>query len=156
MEIQFDAYFIDSWDGESYFLEVDNVVRYTKVYTNGQISTIQYCGGSWGDWFTTVTIGAFSHSATSLQLNFYSTLNQSSSDESWGFKNVKITVWPYCNSACATCFGNLISECYSCNNGWYLKGSTCVTDCGANYWNNPTGKVCSSNFALVSCTLIVI
>lgn len=157
VSITWDAYFLDSWDGVSgdtgnydiYILEVDNTIRYADVYEKNLNSSTDYCGNDeWPDLIKTVTTGTFNHNSTSITLYFRATLNQGhGEDESFGFKNVKITVNVICTPACATCFGNDITECYSCNNGWYLNGSTCVTDCGAGYWNNPSGRVCTGKLS---------
>ena len=146
VNIQFDGYWIDSWDGgESLILQVDGVIRYSqpKPGTNGQ-----KCGDepTWQDYVATVSTGVFAHTAGTLSLYFYNTLNQPGNDESFGFKNIMITVWPNCATGCSACYGNLISECTACSNGWYLSGNTCVTDCGLGYWNNPSGNICSRNF----------
>lgn len=154
VSIQFDAYWIDAWDGESLRLYVDGALRYSQSKSG---LTGPLCGvAGYYDYKTTVYISPVPHNSSSLTLKFTSTLDEASTNESWGFKNIKITVWPVCDPACATCFGNLISECYSCNNGWYLSGSTCVTDCGANYWNDPSINNCSGKFSLNSYALMVI
>lgn len=146
VSIEFEGYWIDSWDGERLILEVNGITRYDepKAGSSGQV-----CGDepSWHDYVAAVSTGKFSHTSSTLILRFTSTLDQGASDESWGFRNIKITVWPNCVSACATCFGTTINECYTCNNGWYLSGSTCVTDCGAGYWNNPSGRVCTGKLS---------
>ena len=150
--IQFDIYFIDSWDGEVLSLLVDGTTRYSQSYALSYGWTYtQYCGvgDTWYDYVTTVTTTTFAHTSSSLKLHFKSTLDQGSTDESWGFKNVKITVWPVCATGCSKCYGNSVSECSSCSNGWYLSGSTCVTDCGPGYWNNPSGNVCSGKLSLI-------
>ena len=142
--ISWDAFYIDSWDGESYIMRVDGTNRYVQAYSQGS-SPYNACGGSWSDNYLTVAVASFAHYSTSLTLTFTSTLDQDASDESFGFKNIQITVYN-CNAACASCYGAAISQCWSCNNGWYLTGTTCVTDCGAYYWNNPSGNICSRNF----------
>ena len=155
MTIRWDAYFIDSWDSERYRLYVDNVLEFNEAWSHGSAS-YDYCGGSWDDRIVAKTIGSIAHTANTLTLKFTSTLDDSSDDESFGFKNILISVWPVCHAACENCFGNTISECWSCKDGWYLKGSTCVLDCGNGYWNNPTGNVCKGKFVLILHTLIAL
>ena len=149
VSIEWDAYFVDSWDGESYILKVDGVTQFSQSYSTGSLSSVDSCGGDWADYRVTKSIGPITHTASTLQLYFTSTLNQESNDETFGFKNIKITVWPVCATGCATCYGNSISQCNSCSDGWYLSGSTCVTDCGPGYWNDPTGNVCTGKFSLI-------
>ena len=155
ISIQWDAYFLDSWDGtnivsdpsqDSYELLVDGTSQYNLLYSASQYSTSDICGDNLSeDWITTVNIGPFSHNSSVITLRFITGLDESSTDESFGFKNIKITVDVICAPACATCFGNDISQCNSCKNGWYLSGTTCVADCGAHFWNDPTGNICSGN-----------
>ena len=145
VSIEFDAYWIDSWDGEYLYFYVDWDIKWSQSKPG---TMAQYCGVSTYDYVSTVTVGPISHTSSTLVLYFWSSLDQGSTDESWGFTNLKITVWPYCATGCSACYGNLISQCTSCSSGYYLSGSTCVTDCGAYYWNNPTGRVCSRNFYL--------
>lgn len=154
VSVQFDAYFIDTWDSETFDLSLDGTLVYSESHYQGQNSNINRCGVGTTDWVKTVTLGPFNHTANSLKLEFSSTLNQHAGDESFGFKNIKITIWPVCDPACATCFGNAIYECYSCKNGWYLKDTTCVIDCGAHYWNSASGNVCSGKFSLILHALI--
>ena len=164
VEIKWTAYFVDSWDGstgdgggnyDSYILKVDETQRYQKFYEKGSIYVYNYCGASsYADYWTSATTGNFTHNSTNITLYFTSTLNQDSYDESFGFRDIVIRVDVICTPACATCYGNSISECYSCKNGWYLNGTTCVTDCGNYYWNNPSGNVCTGNLFLLLRILI--
>jgi proprotein convertase subtilisin/kexin type 5 len=56
-----------------------------------------------------------------------------------------------CNSSCSSCTGYLISNCLSCNVGWYLNGATCVVDCQPlGFWNNNTLRTCDPCY--VDCT----
>ena len=145
VEIQFDAYYIDDWEGESLILLVDGNTGLSQ--TKGS-SVIDECGGSAPDYIDTFTTGNIPHNTAGLTLEFTTSTNQGDADEFWGFKNIKITVWPACDPSCATCFGNSNSECYSCNDGWFLLGNACVTDCGGNYWNNGIAHECSRNYYL--------
>ena len=146
--IQFDAYFLDSWDGGEYYrLVVDGTTMYEKLHRQGQDGgTTDVCGWSAADWITTVYIGPFSHTSATIELYFTSNINESPNNEAWGFKNIQITFDTLCNSACIDCFGTDISQCYSCNDGWYLSGTTCVTTCPTDQWRNPSGNLCESKF----------
>ena len=148
VSIQFDVYFMDTWDGDFFRLTVDGVIKYSQYHflpSDGGATNV--CGrAADSDLVTTATTGSFAHSSTSIQLLFRAYLDEDGENESWGFKNIKITVNVICTSACATCFGNGISECYSCNDGWYLSGTTCVTDCPTGKWKNPSGNICESKF----------
>ena len=128
-------------------MRVDGENRHVEPFKLDTLSTTHYCGNAtWSDYWDVRTKTGIAHTAPTLTLLFTSTLDQSPDDESFGFKNVLITVWPVCATGCSKCYGNLISECTECSSGYYLKGNTCVTDCGIGYWNNPSGRVCSGNY----------
>lgn len=147
VSIQFDMYFIDSWDGssqnDSISLDVDGVNRAYTHYSYGSMSSTNYCGGSsYSDYITQITIGPFPHNSTTIKLSFTTGLNQDPTDESFGFKNVKITVHVICTPACATCFGNDITECNSCNSGWFLYGTTCMNPCPTSFYGDSGSRKC--------------
>jgi len=161
LTVQWDAYYLDSWDGnngngvseppwyDSYILYVDSTLQYWNIYVMGTISNTNICGNPlFPDWITTVTL-ILPHNSSTIQLNFTTGLNQDCTDEEFGFKNIQITVDVICTPECATCFGNANTQCYSCNNGWYLSGNTCVTTCPTGQWGNPSGNVCQSNFSSI-------
>mgnify|MGYP000877969813 CR=1 FL=1 len=135
-----------------------NVYGHPHRYVN---SSVNFCGASYPDYQTTVNLGPISHNSTSIILHFHSGLDQTANDESFGFKNIKITVHAFCATACVTCFGNSESECYSCADGWYLSGTTCLISCpAAGYWGDTATKTCkpcysdstSSLFSCVTCS----
>ena len=118
-----------------------------STHAQGSSST-NLCGDNAPDYVKAVTTANISHTTSTLTVKFTIEANAGDTDESWGLKNLKIIVWPVCDSSCATCFGNSNSECYSCNDGWFLLGNACVTDCGGNYWNNGIAHECSRNYYL--------
>ena len=144
VSLQFDIYFIDSWDGAAdiYLVYVDNDNEYSQSHHTAGNSSGNVCGSIWADNKTTVTIGPIPHNSTSITLKFSSTLNSGPEDESFGFKNIKITVDVICTPACLTCFGDSESECYTCADGWYLNGTTCLNPCPWGYWGDDTVNVC--------------
>lgn len=152
--VEWDAYFIDGWgdtgNDDKYLLDVDEINRYSMSYKKNYYSLMNHCGSSDSDYFTEVSTSSFNHNSSTITLYFHSTLNQTADSASFGFRNIKITVDVICTPACATCYGNDISECYTCNTGWYLLNSTCMTDCGAGLWNNPSGNVCSGDLLYFS------
>jgi hypothetical protein len=168
LTVQWDAYYLDTWDGalngyawdgftysiynstppwfDSYLLYVDSTLQYWNIYVMGTISNTNICGNPlFPDWITTVTL-ILPHNSSTIQLNFTTGLNQDCTDEEFGFKNIQITVDVICTPACATCFGNANTQCYSCNNGWYLSGNTCGTTCPQGYY--PSETYCYSIFLL--------
>ena len=149
ISLKFDAYFIDSWDDGSnvFIVDVDGSNVYTEPHHHHN-SPSNVCGRTEKDFNKTV-IKEFLHNSTSITLHFHSGLNQPADDESFGFKNIQITVH-LCAPACATCFGNSSSECYSCANGWYLSGTECLNPCPSGYWGNNATRTCQQCFANTS------
>ncbi|HOO50135.1 MAG TPA: cadherin domain-containing protein, partial [Alphaproteobacteria bacterium] len=108
--ISFDMYEIDSWDGESFYVYVDDVPVIVNPLiqssfnspadgTSGTVSwSIQETtpfnanifSGSWNDqmYHYTLTIQT---TAASIKLGFSSTLNQATLDESWGVDNIRVS-----------------------------------------------------------------
>ncbi|GFS77934.1 extracellular matrix protein FRAS1 [Nephila pilipes] len=41
-----------------------------------------------------------------------------------------------CSSSCKTCFGNMTSQCSSCENGYFLQQGRCVKSCGPNFYSS--------------------
>ncbi|KAL4464822.1 hypothetical protein ABPG74_011383 [Tetrahymena malaccensis] len=48
-----------------------------------------------------------------------------------------------CNPICPTCFGQTISECYSCLAPYYLDVNTCVLQCPSNKYKNNQNQECN-------------
>jgi hypothetical protein len=66
------------------------------------------CGYSWSDNFYTVDV-TFAHSNSEANFDMYSTINQGSNDESWGFSDFNLAHmnadyecenYPACDSMC--------------------------------------------------------
>jgi len=83
---------IDSWDGESGWLQLDGATVWTKsgVYYNGT----QLCGAAPGNWVEENWPVAYqgAHSATSVTVRAGSTLDQNAYDESWAIDNAQVWV----------------------------------------------------------------
>ena len=142
VSINVQLFFIDSWDDETYYVKVDDTIVYQEMYytSNGEVD---YCGrsGNYKDQIKTVTSNPLAHIAPSLVLNFTNNLDESGSDESFGFNNIQIIV-DLCHPACSACTGPSNADCSSCNSGWYLEGTTCNTTCSlpGKYANSTTNK----------------
>ncbi len=105
--ISFDFYEIDSWDGESFKIFVDDAVVYNTSISqatfnapadgsSGAVSwTVQettpfngnFAYGGWNDQRTHFNL-TVATTAASVKLGFSSTLNQAASDEAWGIDNI--------------------------------------------------------------------
>jgi large repetitive protein len=97
VNIDFDFYEIDSWDGEVFKVSADGNVLTDQLYWTswGYASYDPLPGTDLGFAFYADQIHHFSFiyntTAASLTLSFESTLNQPVPDESWGIDNLRIT-----------------------------------------------------------------
>ena len=110
VNISFDMYEIDSWDGETFSIFVNDIAVFTTALnqatfnspadgSSGAVSwTIQETssfngnigyGAGWVDQKSHYVL-TISTTAASVKLGFSSTLNQPTNDESWGIDNVKV------------------------------------------------------------------
>lgn len=108
--ITFDMYKIDSWDGEFFrvFVNDAQVINLSLIQgtyqqpadgSSGVVSyTVQeltpfaanFAFGSWNDQIFRFTLTVQNSAAANLKLGFSSTLDQATSDESWGVDNINI------------------------------------------------------------------
>ena len=143
VSVQWAAYFLDSWDGESYQLYVDGIIRISQPFSGGA-TAMSSCGVGWNDGILVLTVGPFDHTSSSITLIFYTTLDEGWDNESWGLKNIVITVWP-CDAACVTCSGGGSNQCTSCNTGNFLHPNTvgqCLDTCPAGFWEDSSTNKC--------------
>jgi hypothetical protein len=91
IRIAFDYHFIDSWDGEQGYLEVDGTRRWRRsTYYGGSGPNV--CGGGWNDRMDYPVDVEFAHSAATTTVRVCSSLDQDAFDESFGFSNFRIWV----------------------------------------------------------------
>ncbi|MBM4373066.1 MAG: hypothetical protein FJ098_15535, partial [Deltaproteobacteria bacterium] len=92
--VTFDYYFIDSWDGESGWVKVDNSTRWSLAHVlsdEADFQVISPCGnGSWGPAEMTTVAVTLIHTGGSVTVQFGSTLDQVPSDESFAVDNVRV------------------------------------------------------------------
>ena len=97
--IQFDFYRIDSWDGERFRLWVDDVLWINDAFAHNFPSNPPLAVALtprtnlgfdfWSDQQFRYTL-TVPHTAKTVELRFFATLNQSTFDENWGIDNVII------------------------------------------------------------------
>jgi len=113
IRIQAQFYKIDSWDDERAALFADFREVWGRNYVvigseGGYVRNL--CGQPyWRDEITDIDV-SFVHSASTLNLQFRTTLDQGASDESWGVRRLYIFVGN-CANGCAVCTGILPSDC---------------------------------------------
>lgn len=82
-----DIYYVDSWDSEVMFIEINGkkVLANTWGFTGGNATQ---CGNSiYNDGMLT-HVFEFTHTSSYIDIKFYSSLNEPTSNESWGFRNL--------------------------------------------------------------------
>jgi len=86
--LTFDYYHVDSWDGEQGRATWNGVSIWSRSHSMGGS---QVCGGGWGEsnglGYARTTV-VLTHSGGNGVLQFSSTLDQGSADESWGVNNI--------------------------------------------------------------------
>jgi hypothetical protein len=90
--ISFNFIRIDSWDGESGLAYVDGSQVWSRAGSGSNGS--QICGSGNGGWNEESWSGSAtgSHSASTINVRFSSSLDQDPSDESWGVDNIIVKV----------------------------------------------------------------
>ncbi len=140
--IQYNLYFIDSWNGENYYLNVDGSL-FSGQYTTNSAGT-NLCGALTPDApNAAMMLGPLPHSSTTINITFSTSMSNNALTQSLGVLNILIEVYYYCTTGCATCSGDYSSdECLTCNRGYYLSGSFCVKNCSAQQYGNTTTNTC--------------
>ncbi len=105
----FDMYELDSWDGESFRIFVDDTLVYSQSLSasafnspaDGSFGSVtwnvqeltpfnaNFAYGTWSDQIYRYTLTVYSNSS-SVKIGFSSTLDQAISDEAWGVDNIKL------------------------------------------------------------------
>lgn len=134
--LSFKAYYIDTWDNETYVAYADGTRVYYDVfkpesssYFCGRVATIK-----------DVTLTDIVHSSSSLTLEFTTGLDSDAYDESFGVSNLVITV---CDSACQGCTSGSPSVCVSCPSSKYLSRGSCVSTCPDDQYPSSNTNVCN-------------
>ena len=84
-------WFVDSWDGETGWIDIDGSNLWYQVRTTGGSGTSDICGATWTE-ETTLIDGIISHSGSTLYYSAGSNLDQAATDESWAIDDVQIWV----------------------------------------------------------------
>eukprot|EP00331_Platyophrya_macrostoma_P034692 CAMPEP_0176437730 /NCGR_PEP_ID=MMETSP0127-20121128/18818_1 /TAXON_ID=938130 /ORGANISM="Platyophrya macrostoma, Strain WH" /LENGTH=298 /DNA_ID=CAMNT_0017821457 /DNA_START=188 /DNA_END=1084 /DNA_ORIENTATION=+ len=156
--ITFKLAFIDSWDGETFRLDIDDKTVFSAAW-NYRDSTSNTCqSASWNDAYATVKLG-LNHTSNTINFRFTSTLDQTIDDEAWGICDLNVTATSSQVRANGEriqkldsnplvyfpCKANTISNNWKYNQGY--KTITCAT--GDTYLAYGQGGVATSNtFAL--------
>ena len=125
VHIRFQFASIDSWDWETFYVNLDNTRIVTKSYQHDQSNRVQVCGQAcWRDFLELVDVET-NHNKGFMRLTFGSTLDQYWTDEAWGICDLQI--W----------FNK-------CPVGQFLQGSSCVSSCSWGYVEERDTRTCVS------------
>jgi hypothetical protein len=126
MTISFDFARIDSWDGETANVFIDDELVFSQAmsYSDGDTD---YCGGSWYDNIVPMSF-TIDHYAQGVEIVVETSLDQTGDDESWGLANFKITT-----SMADDCTELIYASDFTSDlqDGWIIDGATLdnVTEC---------------------------
>lgn len=69
------------------------------------------------------------------------------------FTNTSNVTCQPCDSKCKSCFGKLDSNCATCNNNYYLDGTTCASSCPSNttFMNSQNWTCSPCNIPCLTC-----
>ncbi len=89
--VRFNYYSLDSWDNESAWVAFDGQIVWRATLDQLDDERTALCGGSQNDVITSGE-AIFDHSASSVTVQFGSSLNEATTNESFGVDNVEIWV----------------------------------------------------------------
>jgi len=180
VNVTYSVYPIDSWDGttsdDHYSVSVDGVIITCWHFTYTSSYAYSYCGGSFVEFPIVRVYMTWPHTASTMTLDFINYLDQDSTDESLGIREIQmdfLTVTSPVESVCGvasvplpswpcpcatnqymspagsgTCY-NCYSTCATCTGG----ASTDCTSCISGYYlSGDQCLQCSSNCATCSGT----
>jgi hypothetical protein len=118
--IYYNYYAVDSWDYEYARFSANGVMLYNRRH---RFSGSNRCGGGWGDstglGWGTIAHGNIMHAGGNMYLQWWSTVDQGSTDESFGINNVRVLR--------TRLLDNVKAWRYPTYSGWYrgTQRSTC-------------------------------
>ncbi|KAL4493949.1 hypothetical protein ABPG72_021966 [Tetrahymena utriculariae] len=142
IRIGFTVWKIDQWSNQNFFVSVDGQNK-TAIQFSENSGSDNICGyGSFNDQnkkqFVNIT-----HTSTTLNLKFFTDLNQDLMTESFALSNLYVLV-DFCSSNCLTCNAQ---GCLTCQASYFLYISACVQNCPSNTYqsSSTTCLDCNSN-----------
>ncbi|CAD8189874.1 unnamed protein product [Paramecium octaurelia] len=108
---------IDSWDNENGLILFDGKQVWNQSFNNDNGYQVKVCGNSESKYHTLfkridITVD---HSGAQVKIDFQSSLDQGSDDESFGLRDLQLFYAP-CQDQCEVCKGEFGSECIRCSN----------------------------------------
>ncbi len=146
LNLTFNVWAIDSWDrgsGDHFEVYVDGVIQKAWSFQWSTDGFVAKCGSSgWGELPPVLAISTFIHSASSVTIRFINQLDQVSSDESLGIRDIKmnfVTVTTPSNTLCGRSSANVAlpsMPCVGCDTSHQFMNVTssgtcfeCATTC---------------------------
>ncbi|CAK93812.1 unnamed protein product (macronuclear) [Paramecium tetraurelia] len=117
---------IDSWDNENGLILFDGKQVWNQNFNNDNGYQVKVCGNSEPKYHTLfkridITVD---HSGDQVKIDFWSSLDSGSDDESFGLRDLQLFYAP-CQDQCEVCKGELGSECIRCSNYQFQNVKGC-------------------------------
>lgn len=126
VEVNIKLYQLDTWDGEYFLSYVDSTLIISQYYIGLGMTPCGNGVSSYGI-YNQILMGSCSHSDSTLNLYFSSTLDQLPYDESFGFKDLQVYLWNTCHYSCITCsVSSSDTSCLTCPSFASLSGGQCI------------------------------
>jgi hypothetical protein len=151
VKILVDVLFIDSWDNESFFMEVNGVKVITNTHSLNS-ATRAVCGSqSWKDKMKTFEYET-AHTSSEIDISFFANLNEGATNEAWGVRNFQIWIMP-CNYPCLNCSGDP-DNCVSCASTALRSAApscTCTANVSIEKGSVANGGCAACNYKCSTC-----
>ena len=126
VNVELNVFLIDTWDNEYFYVDIDNINIISIVSNFSSRSSMQNeCGGPSQDVINQYLSGSTPHTSSSMTISFHTNLEEASTDESYGFKDLKVFLTNNCHFSCIDCY--YVNDPYSC--------SLCPSFAELNYYN---------------------
>ena len=140
---------IDTWDSVDWLDVYVNGVKQQRITNSNYDGTSSQCGNSGAyDRIINLSYTIGSHTSNSVEIKFISNLDEVTTNESWGIREIYIYL-KMCDTSCLSCSGGSSSECTSCHINAYLSNGVCT--CANYYYLKDASIPCGSN-PCASCT----
>jgi len=137
INLTYTVYAIDSWDGttsnDRYDVDIDGTAITGWRFSAFAGYATQLCGGSWADFPPVRAYMTFPHTDLSMVIKFISYLDQGTTDESLGIRDIQLD-FVYMSSPATSVCGR--------SNGTPLPNKACPCSTTNQYMNPPNSGTC--------------
>ena len=144
---------IDSWENENVNVFAENILRITQpIASTDSFIFGSQCGDINIPEYAPILAFEYASETTSMTLKITTDLNQASTDEAWGFRDVYVA-FQRCHASCFTCTDEKATSCKTCYSPANLQAdNSCLCPDGYYMTNNDacTSSPCSHCTACIS------